>query len=293
MISNKILYVVIAAVVVAVAIYVFTKQSSTIKEGFGSFSLAVKPQVVSMQMDGPSKGTFYSTPGFQAVPPPRFDSNGYGAYINYKMPPRDMQGVPVDPISQGNISGSATIKEKFSCGCGSGCSESSCPSPQYVPGPVTKPNYVAGNYNELADQIYKNSEYPEVSSMLPVGDMTSTDALGDSVQTVTFNNFTYANPKSRLRALGDKIRGDIPICDKDGRLTGTLWRPAVNVALDLEPGALAVMAGPNNDTNNELIAYMAASSGGAQTLFGGVDMTSQLKTELGAGFTDVNVTSFP
>lgn len=97
----------------------------------------------------------------------------------------------------------------------------------------------------------------------------ATDGLvtpsGELIQPVTYDRFMYANKKSRNRALGDSIRGDLPIVP----VNMGWFTPSVQPHLDLKEGAMNVMGGFDNSTNNKLAALMSASAGKALQTFGG------------------------
>lgn len=88
----------------------------------------------------------------------------------------------------------------------------------------------------------------------------------DPVQPITYDRFMFSNKKSRLRALGDPIRGDLPIAP----YSSDWFRPSVQPHLDLKEGAMQVMGGFDNETNNQLSQLMSVSAGRAMQTFGGV-----------------------
>jgi len=247
--------------------------------------------------------TFFSDPSFQATPTPRFSSTGYGAYLRTKPPPEEVQAVPKDPLNfvdmaKENYNNKKQIKESYGYGCGVSCGDAGCSnsldaSAEHISNPVLEPGYMPGNYNEEANKVYRGSEYHEASSMIPIGDMTTTSPLGEQIQTVTYNNLMYANRRSRLRQNADLLRGDIIPVDHDGRMNSSLWRLSVNPSIDLESGALAVMGGVDNESNRALSAYMASGSGGTKTTFGGVDLVNSMDHQRSRNVSDVTVTAFP
>ena len=124
--------------------------------------------------------------------------------------------------------------------------------------------------------------------------MTSMDANGNSQQFVNFNRLMTTTMKSRARAQGDPIRGDIAITPHQGDWFSVF--PTLNV--DLNPGAMNVLNG-NGDSNAKLMSLLVSASGGARTTFGGVNleepvnMTPQMTASLSNAMTDVNISSFP
>lgn len=98
-----------------------------------------------------------------------------------------------------------------------------------------------------------------------------TTGEGDIVQPVTYDRFMFSNKKSRLREHGDPIRGDLPIIPHNS----DWFRPSVQPHIDLKEGAMQVMGGFDNDTNNQLSLLMAASAGNALQTFGGMNFSGE------------------
>lgn len=107
-----------------------------------------------------------------------------------------------------------------------------------------------------------------------------TTGEGDIVQPVTYDRFMFSNKKSRLREHGDPIRGDLPIIPHNS----DWFRPSVQPHIDLKEGAMQVMGGFDNDTNNQLSLLMAASAGNAMQTFGGMNFSGDdgLSAHMGA-----------
>jgi hypothetical protein len=103
---------------------------------------------------------------------------------------------------------------------------------------------------------------------------------GDIVQPVTYDRFMFSNKRSRLREHGDPIRGDLPIIPHNS----DWFRPSVQPHIDLKEGAMQVMGGFDNETNNQLSMLMAASAGNALQTFGGMNFSGAdgLSSNLGA-----------
>lgn len=98
-----------------------------------------------------------------------------------------------------------------------------------------------------------------------------TTGEGDIVQPITYDRFMFSNKKSRLREHGDPIRGDLPIIPHNS----DWFRPSVQPHIDLKEGAMQVMGGFDNDTNNQLSLLMAASAGNAMQTFGGMNFSGE------------------
>lgn len=107
-----------------------------------------------------------------------------------------------------------------------------------------------------------------------------TTGEGDIVQPVTYDRFMFSNKRSRLREHGDPIRGDLPIVPHNS----DWFRPSVQPHIDLKEGAMQVMGGFDNDTNNQLSMLMSASAGNAMQTFGGMNFSGDdgLSAHMGA-----------
>lgn len=263
-------------------------------------------------------GKFVSVPSYQGVLSPRFSNVQYGANIKYNMPDRENMGTPCDPLTFGDMakenykplqSSQPETKENYGCGTGK-CDTLSCGKGGYgfghkLAGGYELPvGYTNGNYSDLYDSL----EGPVVSrpctggyadnSLLPVGTMSTTDNLGNSEQFVVMNRLMNTNMKSKLRALGDPIRGDLAITPCQSGWFSVY--PTINV--DLQPGAMNVLAGHDaGESNAKLMELLMNASGGARTTFGGVNfeeaprvnMSPSYSSMLSSANTDLHVTAFP
>jgi hypothetical protein len=126
---------------------------------------------------------------------------------------------------------------------------------------------------------YANGNYKRAVASLMPADYVSDDqnagnfgsflnADGEMKQPIIYDRFIYANRRSRLRAMGDPFRGDLPIVPN----SGNWFVPSVHPNIDLHAGAMNVLAGVNNETNHQLASLIYNSSGGGETTIGGVDM---------------------
>ena len=248
-----------------------------------------KDRVVASSQQAAQKGDFYSVPGtYQAILAPRFMNNELGSNIRYNMPAYENQAVPCEPLTVGNMA-----KENYQendqedyCGngsCAPGCRKNGAPSSFHGSPPMMDADYASGNYNDLVE----SGRYPDTSDMTPVANMTTVNALGETVQPIVYDRFIYANRNSRLRSQGDPIRGDLPIVP----CAAEWFRPSVHPSIDLQPGAMNVMGGVGNDTAQALADLINASSG--DDTIGGVNMSSMRNMSTGASFADVTVTAFP
>jgi hypothetical protein len=107
-----------------------------------------------------------------------------------------------------------------------------------------------------------------------------TTGEGDVVQPIIYDRFMFSNKRSRLREHGDPIRGDLPIIPHNS----DWFRPSVQPHIDLKEGAMQVMGGFDNETNNQLSLLMATSAGNAMQTFGGVNFSGDdgLSSQMGA-----------
>jgi hypothetical protein len=293
MFQNNFLVTLIGLLVAMFAIKAVSDNKNRIKESFGMLpSMTWKiDRLVSPSVMAEKKGDFFSVPGtYQAILSPRFSNVDYGANILYNMPSYQHQGVPCDPLTFGNMA----VKENYSsCAAGGpvNCKVGGGGAPEGFHGgePLPPADYANGNYNELKNKAYQSSNFPMTQSTLPVGDMTTLNSDGETIQPIVYDRYMVANRNSRLRAHGDPIRGDLPIVP----CTPEWFRPSVQPNIDLQYGAMNVIGGQTNDTATALADLVYASSGNAETAIGGVNMANSFNATLGAGGRDVNVTAFP
>jgi hypothetical protein len=273
-------------------LYYLCNQQPQVRENFaGNFS-PTKWKV--NRVYATPKGEFMDVPGnYQASLSPRFANVDFGANIRYNMPSLKNMGVnPASPLNYANMIGTnncagcgsapAKLKEGFcnSCNVG-GCRKGGSGAP-----------LEAGSVPQsAASQQFQNLEYTQATDMLPVQDMsTSVNALGETIeQPIVYDRFIYANQRSRLYALGDPIRGDLPIVP----CSNEWFRPSVHPQIDLHSGALAVIGGVNNQTSNELLALQNAAAGGMLDTGSGINYSVQKSSFLSGGGGDVKVSAFP
>lgn len=306
MFDCKFIATLIALVVAVIAICNFNTKKVSSNEGFGFGGLPSMTwkmeRVLAPNNGAVKKGDFYSIPGtYQAILNPRFSNVDYGANIKYNMPSYEKMAVPCEPLTFGdmakesyqeNFTTGATT-EGYGCGgCGGGCGSVSCrkggaPKSFHGGAPLMEADYAAGNYNEVLAQAHKGVEYPAATDMIPVGDMTTVNALGETVQPMVYDRFIYANRNSRLRSQGDPIRGDLPIVP----CAAEWFRPSVQPNIDLQQGAMNVLAGVNNETTQALSELINATSGD-QTI-AGVNLASTKMAGTSGALSTVNVTAFP
>lgn len=331
MLSGKFLFTLVAIVMAFFAICKYDVSGKSLVENWGS--LPRQTPIVITEVTDPKtgqstslpgfgqlsknalmgSGKFVSVPSYQAMLSPRFSNVQYGANIRYNMPDVKNQGSPCEPLTFGDMAKeNYTVKENYGCGTGQcGSSVASCGKGGYgigkklddgyeLPVGFTNGNY-ADVYNSLpADNSFRSQACADsMSNALPVGSMTTLNADGQEQQLVAYNRVINASAKgSRLASQGDMIRGDLAITPCQ-----TGWfsvYPRINV--DLQAGALGVLAGSNaGESNSKLMDLLIQSSGGARTTFGGVDYsdapnvntTPAYTSVLSAAQGDVISTSFP
>ena len=236
---------------------------------------------------------FYSVSNFQSNLSPRMQNVQYPAHIRYNFPDvGKLASDPTDPLSYGDMVNTNQKKKKNDVvenyGCGS--------SPSYLSTPVMDSDYASGNYIEEVNKAVQASDYPDVSEMIPMSDMTtmsSVDADGQQQQQIIYDQFMYsANKNGRLYSQQDPIRGSLsiaPILSTQDPNDAVMFRPSVSVN-DLNPGALAVMGGQSEQSQS--IASLINEGSGSTTL-SGVDMSTSTNIYTGRSMADVNVTAFP
>lgn len=250
---------------------------------------------------------FVSTANFQSLLSPRMYGGGMPAHIKYNMPDYKNQAIPCNPLGYADMAKEgyqAPVKENYraaSCsGCGGGCGTPSCGgdgtslSVGPMAGDALPGDYAPGNYNELVAQVEASNNAPTYNSDLPVGKMTTMGADGNVENPIIYQRLMYARPQGKLRQYGDPIRGDLAIVPCGGE-----WFSVhPNINLDLQEGAMNVMGGVRNETNNSLAELINRASGGADTTIGGVDLAgynpaTQSQVGLSGAFGDVTVSAYP
>lgn len=248
--SNSIIALVAAIGAVVLVLAVAT--ANTTSEGFWNIPSRTwkVEKVMGVPSDDCRKSDFFQTPNFQAILSPRFSNVNYGPYIRTSLPPYGAMGVPQDPLNK------------------------ECPSDRFAPvSPRAQLEipYANGNFNQVKDAIAKMSAGPVATDTVMEGNAVMMGVDGELTNPIVYDRYIYANRNSRLRAHGDKIRGDLPIAPN----TGNWFTPNVHPNIDLEAGAINVLAGVDNQTSNQLANLIYNASGRADTTIGGVDMAMQ------------------
>lgn len=115
--------------------------------------------------------------------------------------------------------------------------------------------------------IYDSNKEDTVS--MPISDMNSVDVTCENP--IIFDRHIFAPQKSNLARNGDVFRGDIfiPPANRGG------WFDVYPTSNDHTVGAMNIMGGFDNQSNNVLVEHMYKESGRTQTVFGGVDLQDE------------------
>ena len=271
--SNNVIALVAAIGVLALAVTVMRVNS---KESFWNTPSRTwkVEKVLGVPADNCRGSDFFQSPNFQSILAPRFSNVDYGPYIRTVLPPYGAMGVPEDPLNMQYPS-----KEQFT---------------HLNPRAKSCNDYADGNYNQVRDAIAQSAGGAVPASTIVSGDAVIMGNDGELKNPIVYDRYIFANRNSRLRAQGDKFRGDLPIAPN----VGNWFTPSVHPNIDLEAGAINVMAGVNNQTSNQLANLIYNASGNAETAIGGVDMASvnqsfQTTTSNCAAGGDLNISGFP
>lgn len=216
----------------------------------------------------------FTVPGTQqSALSPRFSSTGYGANITYNLPEAGKLGVqPNNPLQLSPMQLATAVKdqtiiekdmrdlkETFNYGTDNASAE----------------------YQNLQQNIIKEGQ--ETSAGLPIQNMATASSSGGAAP-LMMDRFMIANMKSYRYNQGDMIRGDLPILPvlPNANPNSCTWfRPSVNPATDLNPGALAVLGGAFNDSNRQLIQLQMQANSGSLNTFGGTVWEPPANTSVG------------
>ena len=200
-------------------------------------------------------------------------------YKEYNLPnERNLAARPNDPLMMGNA-----VREDFETPVKCGAGGAGTP---FIAEPVMQSAFAAGNFNEVTAEA-RSSLHPQTTDQIPVGDMTTVNPTGEMEQTIVYDRMIVASRNSRLYGQADFIRGDLPIC-----MNQTGWfQVSANPTIDLNQGAMNVLAGPDNAVTQEMTAFMNNATG--TTTVAGMNLSNQQLASIGAGQTDISVSAFP
>jgi hypothetical protein len=318
MLINSKFFFTLVGLIVAVFAICNTNMSPVTSEGFwmnGSRAVTVEKvahnkktnQMTSLgrkshEMRGHNK--FVSYPSYQGMLSPRFGNYDVGANIRYNPPSYKNQAVPCNPLDFGDMAQEnyKGPRENYSGACGSGCGGSNCGVAKCGKGGVSLGRNTSRNgesigddpnYTSAMNKVYDEYGESSGSAMVSQGDMTTIDSEGKTDQVVVYDRYIYANPTPFGYGQGDPIRGDLKISSP--AISENYFRPhqAKTPSLYLNPGAINVIAGNRNETNNQLSEFLYEETGGySDTPGGDLSMANQLQTSLGSGMSDIRVSSF-
>jgi len=264
------------------------------------------PSLGSRENFGGARGAeFFQTPGtFQSNLSPRFANTQFGSNIRYNAPAFKNMGVPKSPLGYANMAKEnytpGQSSESYGCGCGgAGCFAADCAGPARSQSPkscgagkappLMASGYANGDFNpQLEKAIDAMPANGGTTNTLPIGTMSAVTNMGEELgNVVMYDRLTYANRNSRLYSQGCMIRGDLAISPGPPGW----FRPSVDPAIDLNPGAMNVLGGVHNETAGNLAALINKTTG--WNTIGGVAMTNQELASVGSSGNDINYTSFP
>jgi hypothetical protein len=289
--------------IVAIIVALFTTFNPQILEGFSGLS-GMTTKVFSSNSGTPacSENMFCgSGPGFQSMLAPRMAGNFQRSanMVGRPAPQAMMAFDSANPLYPGGgqsvtnpmaFAKMATKEGYCTSGtCGSGAMNSLPRNPiNKFQGPQNS------QYRAIQRDLEEASPIPEATSTIPVGDMTGIDAVGIETQVKQYDTIVYANQQSRLRSRGDPIRGDLPIAPACGQ---KWFSVAPTPHIDLQPGALNVMGGFDNETSRAMAALQVQTSAGTKQALGGISLTdtniaNQFPQQLSQALSTIQVSSF-
>lgn len=274
---------------------------------------------------GSCNNNFSVSGNYQASLSPRFSNVDYGSNLRYNIPDQKHLAVPPHPISYKSMVDNVPVENYTPV-----CDLNRVSNSMYPKQMNTKCTVGQSNICGSSAAPRQIDEPTSVQHMLPVTDMRTINCTtgmqtaqnqnsmvqatmnrggsgascsveqnargGDDcgLQPVVYDRFIYANSRSRLKQGSDWIRGDLPIVPvlPEANVNSQVWmRPSVTPHIDLNPGAMNVLGGFDNTTNNQLRALMNASTDGTLQTFGGQATYNQRSTVCGPA-QDVVVSSF-
>jgi hypothetical protein len=293
MLDNKFFFSLIGIMITVFAMCNVNFSSSSKEHFFGNPQMSTRVHKVIIDQDGREHSLqnnlqghlgddkFIKTANLQAMLSPRGVGNNVnaGARINYARADPKYEAFPItNPMDYANMaaenySNNPQSKENYGCAQDSFSSSGidSLPS-----------NYTNGNYETEKQKVFSTGM--ETVDSLPVGNMSTINALGETIQPVVYDRYIFANRHSRLRSQGDPIRGDLPIVP----CNNGWFNVSVNPATDLQTGAMNVMGGVSNSVSNNTSQLVFNSSGNTYDTLGGVSLQNDFANPLSAFNLDVN-----
>ena len=285
--NEKLLAITLIVLVVGAVAFTKMDMTPTTVEGLGMLPARSLKSMPSFKPTGSDShmemtGTYFyqPTPGFQANLSPRFSNVDYGANIRYNLPSTRHMATPRHPLGQNAPRANNAARRQQPRAPMSGRKAANMVRENYGHNTSTMPH--ESSYATSLQSAYDGHKQAVVSSV-PVGDLTAITPAGD-VQGVAYNNLIYANlQNTRLRAQGDKIRGDLPIVPCE-----TGWfRPSVNPTVDLEQGAMYVLGGLDNQVTTDMARLLHKDT--YQSTIAGMQLTPKELVAMDAGSGNVSV----
>lgn len=276
--NKKLIFGILIIAVIVIGLVVYNQKKKT--EGFWNIpSRTWKVEKMYSDPGYSNRGDYFQTPHFQSLLSPRFSNVNYGPNLRTQFPSYSNMGVPQNPLGYPNKVKLEPLGTPVNPHSSHQASNS----------------YANGNYNTVVNDLRSVGGGAISTDTVAQGPANlMIDGDGEISQPIVYDRYIYANRKSRLRSGGDPIRGDLPIVPD----SGNWFTPSVHPNIDLQPGAINVLAGVNNDTNKQLANLIYNSSGRANTTIGGVNMAnvnmaqSNFASASAAGG-DVSISSFP
>ena len=272
------------------------------------------------------RNNFSVSGNYQASLSPRFSNVGYGSNIRYNLPSQQNLAVPPTPLGYKSVVDNVAI-ENYQPSCDfNRLSIANSQPPRSTQCTIGQSNICSQEPTRYAAMGAPAS----VQDMLPVTDMRTiactagmqsvdqqnammssvqqrglndpgchikvdSERSGDcQMQPVMYDRLIYANGRSRQKEGSDWIRGDLPIVPvlPESNPNSQVWmRPSARPSLDLNQGAMNIIGGYDNTTNNQLRSLMETATSGTLGTFGGVAINNQRSTVCGPS-SDIVVTSF-
>ena len=228
---------------------------------------------------------FCSIPANYQGPPPNFKFGDQVASTLPTLPSQNFNTQNCTPGREGQF-----VKELFTpvrCNSDRQPQQKFVSQAPYYSGYTTPPDFTTTNYSEEKDKLCGTT----FTSVLPAGEVKIVNKDGTVEQPIIYDRFIFANQRSRLQSLGDRIRGDLPILPNNSGW----FQVAVNPTIDLTNGAMGVMGG-YGETAKELSALktgIAMNTLNTWGSMGNIDNSVQKQMMGSAANADIQVTTFP
>ena len=219
---------------------------------------------------GPNPGIpVYTVPGtYQADLSPRFNSVGLNSFVKYNLPQQEyLASYAQDPLTMEH----PVQQENYQPMDMVNMVERPLVREDYKSAPKQEQQSSEKTYRQMNQKLADMGA--QVTDKLPVQPMNGSH--GSEKEPIYYNadRYIFAMQKSRLYGRADFIRGDIPVVPTlpNADINSNVWfRPSVTPRTDLNAGALGVIGGTYNTTQQQLLEIMARSAGGSMSTINGV-----------------------